>query len=74
MGGAKEHLRKFSELSEKIAALGESLRQAEKDMESTWTDQIEMRGLRDVKRGLKEVEDASQYDARGGRSHRIEPL
>jgi TATA-binding protein-associated factor Taf7 len=57
MGDAKEHLRKFSELSEKIAALGKTLRQAEKDMESTWTDQIEMRDLQDVKRRLKEVED-----------------
>jgi uncharacterized protein YukE len=58
MGEAKEHLRKFSELSEKIAVLGKTLRQAEKDMESTWTDQIEMRDLQDVKRRLKEVEDA----------------
>jgi TATA-binding protein-associated factor Taf7 len=58
MGEAKEHLRKFSELSEKIAALGKTLRQAERDMESTWTDQIEMRDLQDVKRRLKEVEDA----------------
>ena len=58
MGKAKDHLAKLSELSKKIMALGKSLDQAEKDMESTWVDQIEMRDLRDVKRHLKEVEDA----------------
>ena len=57
MGEKKDHLKKLSELSETIMALGESIRQAEKDMESTWADQIEMRDLRDVKRRLKEVED-----------------
>ncbi len=58
MGKAKDHLAKLSELSEKIMALGKSLNRAEKDMESTWVNQIEMRDLRDVKRHLKEVEDA----------------
>ena len=58
MGKARDHLAKLSELSEKIIVLGGSLRQAEKDMESTWVDQIEMRDLKDVKRHLKEVEDA----------------
>jgi len=58
MGKARDHLAKLSELSEKIMALGGSLNQAEKDMESTWVDQIEMRDLRDVKRHSKEVEDA----------------
>jgi len=58
MGEARDHLAKLSELSEKIMALGKSLNQAEIDMESTWVDQIEMRDLRDVKRHLKEVEDA----------------
>jgi len=58
MGKARDHLAKLSELSEKIMALGKSLNRAEKDMESTWVDQIEMRDLRDVKRHLKEVEDA----------------
>jgi uncharacterized small protein (DUF1192 family) len=58
MGETKEHLKKLSEISEKIAALGDSLRQAEKDMESTWVDQIEMRDLQDVKNHMKEVEDA----------------
>jgi hypothetical protein len=57
MGETKEHLKKLLELSEKVTALGESIRDAEKDMESTWVDQIEMRDLRDVKRHLKEVED-----------------
>jgi hypothetical protein len=58
MGKARDHLSKLSDLSKKITALGKSLNQAEKDMESTWVDQIEMRDLRDVKRHLKEVEDA----------------
>jgi hypothetical protein len=58
MGKAREHLAKLSELSKKIMTLGKSLKQAEEDMESTWVDQIEMRDLRDVKRHLKEVEDA----------------
>jgi hypothetical protein len=58
MGKARDHLAKLSELSKKITALGQSLSQAGKDMESTWVDQIEVRDLRDVKRHLKEVEDA----------------
>jgi hypothetical protein len=58
MGRPRDHLAKLSELSKKIMALGKSLDQAEKDMESAWVDQIEMRDLRDVKRHLKEVEDA----------------
>jgi len=57
MGKAKDHLKKLSKLSEKIMALGESINHAEKDMESTWVDQIEMGDLRDIKRRLKEVED-----------------
>jgi len=58
MGKPRDHLKKLSKLSEKIMALGESIHQVEKDMESTWVDQIEMRDLRNVKRRLKEVEDA----------------
>ncbi len=57
MGETKEHLKKFSELAKKIAALGESLRQAEKDMKSTWVDQIEIRDLKNVKEQMKAVEE-----------------
>jgi hypothetical protein len=57
MGKAKEHLRKLSKLSEKIMALGESLRQAEKDMESIWADEVEKRDLENVKERMKAVED-----------------
>ena len=57
-GKATDHLKKLSKLSAKIMALGESINQAEKDMESTWVDGIEMRDLRVVKRRLKEVEEA----------------
>jgi len=57
MGEKKDHLKKLSELSKKIEALGESLRQAGKDMESTWVDQIEMRDLQNVKERMKAVEE-----------------
>jgi len=40
MGEKKDHLKKLSELSEKVMALANSIRQAEKDMESTWMDQV----------------------------------
>jgi len=39
-------------------ALGESIKKAEKDMESVWMDQIEEIDLRDVKEGMKAVENA----------------
>jgi hypothetical protein len=58
MGEKKEHLKKLSELSEKIMALANSIQQVEKDMESTWMDQIEARDLRNVKERMKAVEDA----------------
>jgi hypothetical protein len=38
MGKANEHLNTLSELSEKIMSLGESIKKAEKDMESVWMD------------------------------------
>jgi hypothetical protein len=38
-------------------ALGESLRQAEKDMESIWADEVEKRDLENVKERMKAVED-----------------
>jgi hypothetical protein len=57
MGEKKDHLKKLSELSEKIMALANSIRQAEKDMESTWIDAIEERDLRIVKERMKAVEE-----------------
>ena len=57
MGEVKEHVDKILELSEKIMALGESIRRTEKDMESTWMDQVEKRDVQDVKNYVKEVED-----------------
>ena len=53
----KGRLKNFSELSEGISALGESIRAAEKDMASTWMDQIEKRDLQDLKNYVKEVEN-----------------
>jgi len=58
MGEKKDHLKKLSELSEKIMALANSIRQAEKDMESVWMDQVEKRDLQNVKERMKVVEDA----------------
>jgi hypothetical protein len=57
MGEKKDHLKKLSELSEKIMALAHSIQQAEKDMESTWIDEIEARDLQNVKERMKAVEE-----------------
>jgi hypothetical protein len=40
MGEKKDHLTRLSELSEKILALAESIKGAEKDMQATWIDKI----------------------------------
>jgi gas vesicle protein len=57
VGERKEHLKKLSQLSEKIIALGESIKKAEKDMQSVWMDQVERRDLQDVENHMKEVEE-----------------
>jgi len=57
MGEKRDHLKKLSELSEKIMALANSIREAEKDMESIWRDQIEARDLGNVKERMKAVEE-----------------
>ena len=57
MAKTAEHLKKFSELSEKIVSLGESIKKVEKDMESVWMDEVEEIDLRDVKDRMKSVED-----------------
>lgn len=57
MGEKKDHLKKFAELSEKIMALANSIQQAEKDMKSTWIDEIEARDLQNVKEQMKAVEE-----------------
>jgi hypothetical protein len=46
MGNAKNHLREFSELSQRIFALGESTGRAEKDLKFQWVDETEQRDLR----------------------------
>lgn len=58
MGKANEHFKTLSELSERIMALGESIKKAEGDMKSVWTDQIEEIDLREVKGRMKAVENA----------------
>jgi hypothetical protein len=57
MGEKKDHLKKLSELSEKVMALANSIRQAEKDMEATWMDEIEARDLGNVKERMKAGEE-----------------
>ena len=57
MGETKEHLKKLSELPEKIMGLANSIRQEEKDMQYVRMGQVEMRGLQNVKNHMKEVED-----------------
>jgi len=57
MGKKKDHLKKLSELSEKVMALANSIREAEKDMEATWIDEIEARDLQRVKEWMKAVEE-----------------
>jgi predicted nucleic acid-binding Zn-ribbon protein len=57
MGEKKDHFRKLSELSKKIMTLSESIREAEKDMGSVWTDEIEMKDLQNVKERMKAVEE-----------------
>jgi uncharacterized protein YukE len=58
MGEKKDHLQRLSELSEKVMALGNSIQRAERDMQSTWMDEIEARDLQNVKERMKAVEDA----------------
>jgi hypothetical protein len=58
MGEKKDHLKKLSELSEKILALAESIKEAERDMQATWIDNIEARDLQNVKERVKAVEEA----------------
>jgi hypothetical protein len=57
MGEVKEHGDKILELSEKIMALANSTKGAEKDMEATWIDEIEARDLQNVKERMKAVEE-----------------
>jgi hypothetical protein len=58
MGEKKDHLKNLSQLSEKIIALANSIRKAERDMKATWIDEIEARDLQNVKEQMKAVEDA----------------
>jgi len=57
MGDAKNHLTKFSELSQRIFELGESIKQTEKDLKFQWVDEIEQRDLQDIKDHMKSLED-----------------
>jgi hypothetical protein len=41
MGKKKEHLSKLLELAKEIGVLGEAIQEMEKNMQTTWTDEIE---------------------------------
>jgi len=58
MGDVENHRKNFAELSQRIVALGESIRQAEKDLRFQWVDEIEERDLQDIKKHMKSLEDA----------------
>ena len=58
MGDANAHLKKFSELSKNIEALGKSVRKAEKNARFQWVDEIEKIDLEDIKEHMKKVEDS----------------
>ena len=57
MGKKKEHQNKLLELANEIMALGEAIRQMEKNMQSTWTDEIERADLENMKERMRAVED-----------------
>ena len=56
MGTKKEHQNKLLELAKEIMALGGAMQQMEKNMESTWTDDIERRDLQHLRERMKNVE------------------
>lgn len=57
MGKKKEHQNRLLALATKIFALGEAVEQMEKNVGSTWTDEIEMADLRNLNERMKEVEE-----------------
>lgn len=58
MAKTKEHLKKLSELCEKITGLTESIKRTEEDLKFQWVDEIEEKDIRKVKDQVKAVEDA----------------
>lgn len=58
MAKTKKHLKKLSELCEKITGLTESIKRTEEDLKFQWVDEIEEKDIRKVKDQVKAVEDA----------------
>ena len=58
MGNKKEHQKKLGALAAEILSLGETIKEIEKHMESTWTDEIERDDLRHLKEQFKKMEDS----------------
>ncbi len=57
MGKKKEHLSKLLDLAKEIRVLGEAVQEMDKNMESTWTDDIERRDLQELKGRMQKVEE-----------------
>jgi hypothetical protein len=68
MARKKEHQSKLLKLAKEIMVLAEAIDQMDKNMQSTWTDEIEMADLQNLKERMKIVE-ASLYSLRGEIEH-----
>jgi hypothetical protein len=58
MGKKKEHQNRLLELAKEIISLGGAIKEMEKDMESTWIDDIERQDLQSLKERMRAVENA----------------
>jgi hypothetical protein len=56
MARKKEHQSKLLKLAKEIMVLAEAIDQMDKNMQSTWTDEIEMADLQNLKERMKIVE------------------
>jgi hypothetical protein len=68
MARKKEHQSKLLKLAKEIMVLAEAIDQMDKNMQSTWTDEIEMADLQNLKERMKIVE-ASLCSLRGEIEH-----
>jgi hypothetical protein len=68
MARKKEHQSKLFKLTKEIMVLAEAIDQMDKNMQSTWTDEIEMADLQNLKERMKIVE-ASLCSLRGEIEH-----
>jgi hypothetical protein len=57
MGKKSEHIQKLLELTKEIGVLGEAVEEMDKNMESTWTDEVERLDLQRLKGRMQKVEE-----------------